>query len=436
MNQITVLTPQRVNLSMSNAGIVRGDNVIKFTDSEDKEHLKIELTYNFKEVTVTGYRTEYSSLKKILDKRFLFTTIDSVDFESEFKMIQKRLKECVRKSGIKQTPKPVEIKTDIVEVEVKEEIKTPYIKTETPKVENNKQQQKTVKIERPKAVGLEAQLQDIVFNVLESDYTTQTLQNKMIELGLEPNRTEIVVKRLNGKEKIVGEQHYKFETILQCISAKVNIALVGPAGSGKTTAVRNVADSLELPFYSKSVSSQTGVHEFFGYQDANGKYVRTLFREAYENGGVFLLDEFDAGNPNVLASMNQATANGECAFADGMIKKHEDFVVVMAGNTFGHGATSEYVGRNKIDSATLDRFAFIQFDYDEKLELKISQNKDWCKEVQALRQKASDKKIKTIISPRATFDGEKLLMVGMAKKVVLELIIFKGLTDSEKKLLE
>tara|TARA_R110000787_G_scaffold126553_1_gene237873 strand:- start:4585 stop:5853 length:1269 start_codon:yes stop_codon:yes gene_type:complete len=422
MNQTTILTPQRLNLSTTKAGIRAGDNVIKFTDSDGKQHLEITLNYNVDNVYMTNHETEYSSMKRILDKRFLFQDINSTDFESEFKMIQKRLKECVRKANKKETPEVEEIK---------EEIKT-EIKVEEIKKENFK----TVKIERPKAVGLEAQLQDIVFNVLESDYTTQTLQNKMIELGLEPNRTEITVKRLNGKEKIVGEQHYKFETILQCISAKVNIALVGPAGSGKTTAVRNVADSLELPFYSKSVSSQTGVHEFFGYQDANGKYVRTLFREAYENGGVFLLDEFDAGNPNVLASMNQATANGECAFADGMIKKHEDFVVVMAGNTFGHGATSEYVGRNKIDSATLDRFAFIQFDYDEKLELTISQNKDWCKEVQALRKKAADKKIKTIISPRATFDGEKLLMVGMDKKTVLELIIFKGLTDSERKLLQ
>lgn len=422
MNEITITTPQRNNLTPTKAGFVSGENRVSFIDVDNVKHLELTIYQNTdNQMTVTNYESEYNSVGKILKTRILDNTMDLVDFEPEFKMIQKRLKESVRRAR-RESPKAEEIKVEEIKTEIEE------IKTEKVEV-------KTVKIERPKAVGLEGQLQDIVFSVLESDYTTQTLQNKMIELGLEPNRTEITVKRLNGQEKIIGEQHYKFETILQCISAKVNIALVGPAGSGKTTAVRNVADSLELPFYSKSVSSQTGVHEFFGYQDANGQYVRTLFREAYENGGVFLLDEFDAGNPNVLASMNQATANGECAFADGMIKKHEDFVVVMAGNTFGHGATSEYVGRNKIDSATLDRFAFIQFDYDENLEMKISQNKEWCKEVQALRQKASDKKIKTIISPRATFDGEKLLMVGMDKKTVLELIILKGLTASERKLL-
>ena len=258
----------------------------------------------------------------------------------------------------------------------------------------------------------------------------------MIELGIEPNKTEIVVKKIDGAYNNVGVQHECFKDILTTISAGVNVALVGPAGSGKTTTVSNVAKALELPFYSKSVSAQTGVHEFFGYQDANGKYVRTLFRDAYENGGVFLLDEFDAGNPNVLASMNQATANGHCAFADGMVTKHEDFIVVMAGNTYGHGATSDYVGRNPIDKATLDRFAFIHFGYDNKMEYQLASNKEWCKEVQAIRERVSAKKVKAIVSPRATFDGSKLLAAGMSKSRVKELLIYKGLTQDEINLIK
>mgnify|MGYP000255352114 FL=1 len=318
-----------------------------------------------------------------------------------------------------------------------EDLDEPLPRDEPVKVETTKKDgMVTVKIQRPKAVGLEGQLQDMVFSVLESDFTTQTIRNKMIELGLDPERKEIVVTNPKGKSTVMKDQHYLFEDVLMAISAKVNIALVGPAGSGKTTLVANIAKSLGLPFYSKSVSAQTGTHEFFGYQDANGKYVRTLFREAYENGGVFLLDEFDAGNPNVLASMNQATANGGCAFADGMIAKHADFTVVMAGNTFGHGATTEYVGRNAIDKATLDRFAFFTMNYDEDLEKNISSNKSWCKKVQALRKKATERKIKTIISPRATFMGERLLAVGMKMDRVMDTVIYKGLNEKEIKLLK
>lgn len=205
--------------------------------------------------------------------------------------------------------------------------------------------------------------------------------------------------------------------------------------SGKTTMVEESAKVLDLPFYSKSVSVQTGTHEFFGYYDANGNYVPTLFRKAYEEGGVFLLDEFDAGNPNVLAALNQSVANGSCPFPDKMVPKHKDFIMVIAGNTFGTGATMEYVGRNKIDAATLDRFVFMEIPYDEKFELNLAKDKEWCKEVQQYRKIANTKGLKVVISPRATFYGEMLLAAGLPKADVLKMTVLKGLTPSEVDLL-
>jgi cobaltochelatase CobS len=258
---------------------------------------------------------------------------------------------------------------------------------------------------------------------------------KLEEWGIKPSTTTVEIKQ-HGKEISSAENvHYLFKTVIQCIAAKTPVALVGPAGSFKTSTVQKAAEVLQTPFYSKSVSVQTGTHEFFGYMDATGNYIPTLFREAYENGGVFLLDEFDAGNPNVLAALNQATANGHCPFPDKMVEKHEDFVIFMAGNTYGTGATMEYVGRNKIDAATLDRFVFMQFPYDEKLEMAIAKDSDWCKRVQAYRHKAEEKKVKCIISPRATFYGERLLAAGIDWRQVEEMIIFKGLNQQEIELI-
>lgn len=260
------------------------------------------------------------------------------------------------------------------------------------------------------------------------------LSEQLKGLGYFPEPVTVTIKTPKETKK-VDKQHFLFPTVLKAITARVNLALVGPAGSGKTTMVHKVAETLGLAFYSKSVSAQTGVHEFFGYQDANGKFVRTLFREAYENGGVFLVDEFDAGNPNVLAALNQATANGSCAFPDKMVDKHKDFIVVMAGNTYGTGATSEYVGRNKIDAATLDRFAFIPIPYDEALEMALATNKEWCRTVQGYRKRAESKKVKCIISPRATFSGEKMLEAGIEEDFVLDSIIFKNLSEDEVRLI-
>tara|TARA_R110002167_G_scaffold234388_1_gene439632 strand:- start:10533 stop:11741 length:1209 start_codon:yes stop_codon:yes gene_type:complete len=255
------------------------------------------------------------------------------------------------------------------------------------------------------------------------------------ENGIVPHTTVLELKFKDNPKVKLGLEHKSFPDVLKTLSAGVNIALVGPAGSGKTTIVSHAAKALELSFASQSVSAQSTVFDFFGYKSATGEYIGTLFRDKYENGGVFLLDEFDAGNPNVLAALNQATANDYCPFPDQMIKRHDDFIIVMAGNTFGGGGTIDYVGRNKIDAATLDRFAFIYVDYDEDLESALSTNENWCLAVQVYRKRAHDKKIRTIISPRATFHGEKLLAAGLSLEKVLDMVIFKGLSKDEISLL-
>ena len=270
-----------------------------------------------------------------------------------------------------------------------------------------------------------------------SEFLNDRIGTALKSANIKDRKLEISVRRIDTNSVInTGINHFKFEEVLACVAGGVNTALVGPAGSGKTTTVKKAATALGLRFFAKSVSTSTAPHEFFGYMDATGNYVSTLFREAYENGGVFLLDEFDAGNPNVLAALNAATANGECAFADAMVPKHDDFVIFMAGNTYGHGATIEYVGRNRIDAATLDRFAFISFPYDEALEMELANNKEWCSTVVKLRHAAAAKNIRTIISPRATFNGDKLLKAGLSRDKVLELLVFKGLDSNEVSMLK
>lgn len=280
---------------------------------------------------------------------------------------------------------------------------------------------------------------DTVARALSSETSKQEIDGLIKTLikenGVIPFRTIIEVRKQDGTKKDAGLQHFEFERILKTIHARVPIALVGPAGSGKTTMVYNVAKSIGMPFASQSVSAQSTTFDFFGYKNAKGEYVSTLFREKYEKGGIFLLDEFDAGNPNVLAALNQATANVVAPFPDKMVEKHKDFIIVMAGNTYGSGGTIDYVGRNKIDAATLDRFAFIYIAYDENLETTVSVNKDWCKRVQSFRRLVEKKKVRAIISPRATFNGERLLASGISQKQVEEMVIYKGMNTDERNLI-
>ncbi len=196
---------------------------------------------------------------------------------------------------------------------------------------------------------------------LQSSVTKQVLQDLKL-------LTPIEIKVSGKVKKVEGLQHEMTPTVLQYIGARMPLLLVGQAGSGKTHIAVHCAKILGLEFYSISVNEQTSKADFLGYKDANGKMVRTNFREAYENGGVFIIDEIDAGNPNILTVINSALSNDMCPFADGMVKKNDDFVCVCTANTFGEGESMQYIGRNILDSATKDRFATIHIDYSELLE--------------------------------------------------------------------
>jgi cobaltochelatase CobS len=83
-----------------------------------------------------------------------------------------------------------------------------------------------------------------------------------------------------------------------------NIWLAGPAGSGKTTAAHQVADKLGLPFDSHGAIRTP--FQVTGHYDIHGTYRPSQFRRIFENGGVILLDEIDASDPNAMMELNQA----------------------------------------------------------------------------------------------------------------------------------
>jgi hypothetical protein len=113
-------------------------------------------------------------------------------------------------------------------------------------------------------------------------------------------------------------------------------------------------------------------YKLTGFIDAQGRIVSTAFRKAFEFGGVFLFGETDASMPGALLAFNTALANGWMDFPDGVVQKHPDFRVVADANTFGTGADRLYVGRNQLDAASLDRYAVLDWPYDEALEAALS----------------------------------------------------------------
>jgi hypothetical protein len=239
--------------------------------------------------------------------------------------------------------------------------------------------------------------------------------------NLRPQVTNITVAN-RPTVQIQGVLHNRFTDILHTVGAGVHAYLVGSAGTGKSTIGKQVADSLAVPFASKSVSGQTPESALVGYMAGGGNYVGTEFRRIFEHGGVFLLDEVDNGNPNVLNVLNSALANDAMAFADGMVSRHKDFVAIATANTYGNGATAEYVGRNPIDKAFLNRFATIDIDIDENVEdamlnsvgLSLDVSRLWITAIRRARANVFSAGLRVLVTPRNTLNGAKQISAGMA----------------------
>lgn len=239
---------------------------------------------------------------------------------------------------------------------------------------------------------------------------------------------ELQVKVGNNPKVDIGKAHKTFPKLLQVLSQHLNVYLVGPAGSGKTHAARMCADALGVPFYFTGAIANE--YKLTGFKNAQGEYVETEFRKAYEHGGVFLFDEIDASFPQAVLAFNAALANDFMDFPDKQVKMHPDFYCIAAANTIGQGADRQYVGRNQLDAASLDRFVFIDWEYDENLEVSLSGNSEWAKYVQLIREIASDSKIRCVISPRSSIYGAKLLAAGMDKNEVENMVLWKGLDSA------
>lgn len=235
-----------------------------------------------------------------------------------------------------------------------------------------------------------------------------------------------VKDRAGDTHLIEDTQHEAFERLLRLATSlsgeRRNIWLQGPAGAGKTTAARKLAEALGLAFeFMPAVSSP---YELSGYRSATGTYLDTAFRRVYENGGVILLDEVDGSSPQALLYINAALANGSAAFPDGMVKRHPTTIVLCAANTWGLGGDSNYVGRVKLDAAFLDRFVKLSWNYDEHLErLAAGAPDDWVDVVQEVRAACFSAGAEgMVISPRASITGCELLRAGCDHELVVESI--------------
>lgn len=200
------------------------------------------------------------------------------------------------------------------------------------------------------------------------------------------------------------------EDILKIIEAGIkNIWLVGPAGCGKTVMSKNIAYIMDKEYLLISCGLGTSATEFMGYKYPERE--STLFQEYYAKDSIIILDEFTALDPSVAQVANSALANGILTTTTGLVRRHENCIIIATSNTFGSGANRQYVSNNQLDASTIDRFVggIIEVDYSKEYEKRF--DKDVTSYVHMLREVISQNSIRKVASTRMIIEGEKLKRV-------------------------
>lgn len=298
-------------------------------------------------------------------------------------------------------------------------------------------------------------------HVTDINDIAQSMLKAMVQVTLENNKEETLAKikesleaelvqiyghipkkivevHVEGVKKGTVKEvtHEKFEDIVAMVGASVPVFIVGEAGSGKNYLCKTIADALGLEFYFSNAI--TNEYKITGFIDANGHFHETQFYKAFVEGGLFFFDEIDASVPEVLVLLNAAIENGYFNFPTGKANAHPNFRIVAAGNTYGQGATLQYVGRYQLDAASLDRFAVVELTYDAAIERIIAGGDDEIVEaVHVLRKITRESNLRIVMSYRAINQLNKLVNVQkMSIEKAVQYVLIKGMSVDDMNIIK
>ena len=262
-----------------------------------------------------------------------------------------------------------------------------------------------------------------------SESAQDAIKRKQIEQEIEQKKKE---------EKIMKELGIRFSSsdtpsrLRRTIEAGIkNIWLCGPAGSGKSVMTRNLAKELNIPYLCISCGIGTSSTEFIGYKYPTRE--STKFAEYYSKPSIILLDEFTALDPAVAQICNAALANDEIETTTGTVYRDPNCIIIATSNTYGGGASRQYVANNQLDASTIDRFigGIIEVNYSEEFESQY--DKEVVEYVKDLRNIIKQYEFRRIASTRMIQAGcalKKAYVMDWKKQLII------NWSDNEKRVVE
>ena len=294
----------------------------------------------------------------------------------------------------------------------------------------------TTAVEGALSSTLESILSSIPTQEVDMDAIMAKVEERLKEVSSGTPKPVVVITPDNPPVD-VGVAHKQFDKLVKMMGARLNVALIGEAGSGKTHGAQQAADALGLPHYTISFHAKMTSTDLRGYMDAVGKYNASPLYTALKEGGVLILDEFDRANTEVVVSLNNLLAGSNYLFPNGEnVTKHDKFIVVACQNTTGTGSSKQYAAASRQDASTLNRFVKLEWNTDEALERSIAGDTEVTRKVQSIRKKARELGMDIVISPRQSIHANTLMSIGFTEDEALQHSIFECLAEDQVKRLK
>jgi len=246
--------------------------------------------------------------------------------------------------------------------------------------------------------------------------------------------------QINNKPagEIKGTVHKDFKKAFRILTATGRLYLKGDSGTGKGVLARQIAEGLNLSFGILPLTAGVTESKITGLMQIDGTFNSTSFLNAYENGGVFLFDEVDAADSNTLLTINDGIESGQMYIPNRKekpyAKRHKDFYLICAANTWGTGNEADYHGREYQDAAFLNRFSASKMliDYDVELEKELLKDApELLKALHNMRTNVRKNNVPKEISTRTLRDAYLLELSEFSLKEILDIIMVDW-TDEEK----
>ena len=193
--------------------------------------------------------------------------------------------------------------------------------------------------------------------------------------GQDQQREDQQDQQQSGKDPIPepygeGEHPDVFWDLVALMEMGLDVALVGPAGCGKTHMMMQAARHLSRDFTITTAPQMP--YDLAGFVDGHGRRVETAFTEAFTGGKVAGVDEGDRSSEDALIAVHAPIANRTMYLpGKGQTPAAEGFQVIMTMNTYGLGMDEDYNTAHQLDTATRDRLVFLPVDFDPRVDAEM-----------------------------------------------------------------